>query len=384
MAGPAGAAGKARTEAPDSAAIGSSMFPCSGCGGQLEFSPGTDSLKCPFCGVLNTIDDGEGLVDEQDLLAAFAELEGRADAEAADTLTIKCTNCGGEAALGENITSGTCPFCGTPQVATRGSRRLIRPQALLPFAVEAGKARELFRTWLAGLWMAPSDLKKVAALNEGLQGWYKPFWTYDSVVTTDYSGQRGDDYYVPVTRMVMVGGKMTARTIMQRRTRWSNVSGRVRNTFDDLLVSASESMPPKHANLISTWNTRDLVVYQDEYIAGFHTESYTVPLREGLERAKVQMLAAVKRTIRFDIGGDQQRIGVMTPHYASLTYKHILVPIWIAAYRYSGTSYRFLINGRTGEVAGDRPYSAAKITGAIIGGLVVAAIVVLVVMVMSR
>jgi len=74
----------------------------------------------------------------------------------------------------------------------------------------------------------------------------------------------------------------------------------------------------------------------------------------------------------------------MTPHYASLTYKHILVPIWIAAYRYSGTSYRFLINGRTGEVAGDRPYSAAKITGAIIGGLVVAAIVVLVVMVMSR
>ena len=40
----------------------------------------------------------------------------------------------------------------------------------------------------------------------------------------------------------------------------------------------------------------------------------------------------------------------------------ILLPIWISAYRYMEKVFRFLVNGRTGEVQGERPYSWIKIT----------------------
>jgi predicted RNA-binding Zn-ribbon protein involved in translation (DUF1610 family) len=358
-------------------------FPCKGCGGTLSFEPGTESLKCPFCGVENEIARGEESIDEHDLLSAIETLSSQAQGEADDKILVKCTACGAQAELPENVTSGTCPFCGTPQVAVRESRKLIKPGSVLPFAVEAGKGRELFRGWLAGRWFAPSDLMRAAAVDGVLQGWYIPYWTYDSRVETDYTGYRGDDYYVPVTRTVFVNGKAQTRTVMERRTRWSYASGRVRNAFDDVQVPASNSLPAKHIEAISEgsgWDVKNLVPYKDEYLAGLRAESYTVDLRQGFEVAKGKMMETVRVTVRRDIGGDHQRITSMNPRFSDLTYKHLLVPIWLAAYRYGGTSYRFLINARTGAVSGDRPYSAWKITGFVLAMLALAGVIALVVM----
>ncbi|MEM9975593.1 MAG: primosomal protein N' (replication factor Y) - superfamily II helicase, partial [Pseudomonadota bacterium] len=36
------------------------------------------------------------------------------------------------------------------------------------------------------------------------------------------------------------------------------------------------------------------------------------------------------------------------------------------AYRYNGKSYRFVVNGRTGRVRGERPWSAIKIAFAVL------------------
>jgi hypothetical protein len=76
--------------------------------------------------------------------------------------------------------------------------------------------------------------------------------------------------------------------------------------------------------------------------------------------------------VRRDIGGDQQRIGQVETQVGQLTFKHILLPVWLAAYRYRGRSFRFVINARTGEVEGERPYSAVKIGFVIALALLVA------------
>ena len=47
----------------------------------------------------------------------------------------------------------------------------------------------------------------------------------------------------------------------------------------------------------------------------------------------------------------------------------------MAAYKYGGKSYRFLVNGQTGEVQGERPYSAWKIGFAILAAVIVAGVV---------
>jgi len=82
----------------------------------------------------------------------------------------------------------------------------------------------------------------------------------------------------------------------------------------------------------------------------------------------------ILRDVKYDIGGDEQRVSDVQTQISNVTFKHILLPVWLAAYKYRGRTFRFVVNGRTGRVQGERPYSAWKITFAVILGLIVALI----------
>ncbi len=70
----------------------------------------------------------------------------------------------------------------------------------------------------------------------------------------------------------------------------------------------------------------------------------------------------IDRTIRRDIGGDHQRIEYRDTLYRDEEYKGVLFPIYRAEFRWKGEDYIYLINGQSGRVVGERPYSAFKIT----------------------
>jgi len=55
----------------------------------------------------------------------------------------------------------------------------------------------------------------------------------------------------------------------------------------------------------------------------------------------------------------------------------MLLPVWIACYLHAGKTYNILVNGRTAEVVGERPYSAAKIAAAVAAALVLITVIVL-------
>jgi len=80
----------------------------------------------------------------------------------------------------------------------------------------------------------------------------------------------------------------------------------------------------------------------------------------------------IERDVKFDIGGDRQRISGVDTEIGTLTFKHVLLPVWLAAYKYRGKTYRFVVNGRTGAVQGERPYSGWKIFFAVLFGLLIA------------
>jgi hypothetical protein len=81
----------------------------------------------------------------------------------------------------------------------------------------------------------------------------------------------------------------------------------------------------------------------------------------------------IEQSIRRDIGGDEQRILTTHSKYDQVTFKHVLLPVWISSYRYKNKVFRFLVNGQSGKVKGERPYSIMKILGLI---LAVAAVVI--------
>jgi hypothetical protein len=119
---------------------------------------------------------------------------------------------------------------------------------------------------------------------------------------------------------------------------------------------------------LEPWDTADAVPYSDAYLAGFRAECYQIGLADGFVAAQGQMESWIETSIRHDIGGDEQRIDHKRVVYSGVTFKHLLLPVWIAAYRYHQKVYRVLVNARTGEVQGERPYSPVKIAAAIIAG----------------
>lgn len=341
------------------------QFPCKQCGASLVFAPGTRHLKCQYCGTDNEIaaEAGETEAEERDFLLELERLDR--DSEHAETLTVRCDGCGAESTLEANRTAGACVFCGRPLVAQAHSRRVIKPSYLLPFGVTAATATASFRTWIAGLWFAPGDLKTYADRG-GLKGVYLPAWTYDCETSTRYTGQRGDDYWTTESYTTVVNGRSVTRTRQVRRTRWSSASGRVENSFDDVLVMASHSLPETCSEKLTPWDLKQAVPYKDEYLAGFVAESYQVGLAQGFEGAKGAMAGAINARICRDIGGDHQRVTWTSTKYSEITFKHLLLPVWLSSYRYKERTFRFVVNARTGEVWGERPYSAWKITGLVL------------------
>ena len=161
---------------------------------------------------------------------------------------------------------------------------------------------------------------------------------------------------------------------MVEKVRWTPVRGHLSRLFDDVLVLASRSLPSWITDRLEPWDLHDLRAYTEGYLSGFQSEAYQVPLDEGFGVAHGRMRAELQRDVMAAIGGDLQRIDRMEVHHDGPTFKHVLLPVWLAAYRYRGRSFRFVINGRTGEVEGERPYSAAKIAFAIALALLVAAL----------
>lgn len=330
----------------------------------LHYDPGTLALKCPYCGHENPIAKSDKTIEELDYRAALAA--GGRDAETHTTTTVKCPTCAAEFTFDPHIQSDSCPFCGSPIVLEPRQSTHLKPRSLLPFKVGSKEARERFRKWLSGLWFAPSALKKQAQSEGGLSGMYVPYWTYDSSTTSRYTGERGDEYQVQETYTAMEDGKPVTRTRTVTKIRWTPAKGTVARDFDDVLVLASSSLPRHHTERLEPWDLQNLVPYSQDYLSGFRTETYRIDLEQGFERAKEIMDAVIRADVRRDIGGDHQRIHSLDTRHDDITYKHLLLPVWLAAYRYRGKSYRFVVNGRTGEVSGERPYSWIKIALAVL------------------
>jgi predicted RNA-binding Zn-ribbon protein involved in translation (DUF1610 family) len=346
------------------------FFPCKQCGAKLQYEPGTKVLKCPYCSAENEISLTEEHAHELDFNTALAQLQSDAPADKTDT--VQCNGCRAVLTLAPNITSLTCPFCGTNIVNQGRAAHLITPNAVLPFAIKKETAIESFRKWIKSRWFAPNKLKSRSMLDAAIKGIYLPSWTYDCDTNTPYTGERGDAYYVTVT--VMVNGKPQLR--QERRIRWSPASGQVFVHFDDVLVLASPTLPGPLVEKLEPWDLKDCLPYKDDFLAGFAAECYQTDLKQGFGIAQQKMAPEIDDAIREDIGGDEQRIHSKSPRYSKITFKHVLLPVWVSAYRYGAKVYQFLVNARTGEVQGQRPYSWIKITLAVILGLIVVGVII--------
>lgn len=359
-------------DAPPGRTPREAQLSCDQCGAVLSYAPGTDSLKCAYCGHTNPVRVAETEIVEECLDRALSEGLGNAPVE--ETRTVKCDSCAAEFTFDPATHAGSCPFCGHSIVTDTGIHRQIKPAALLPFLLTDREAQERVRRWLQKLWFAPNRLKTYARDQGRLAGVYLPYWTFDSKTRTRYRGRRGDYYYVPMQVRTRVNGKLVTRTKNVRKIRWRPASGEVGRFFDDVLVLASRSLPAWMTDRLEPWDLIGLEPYTPEFVAGFQAEAYQLGLDECFDVASKKMREVIAGDVRNAIGGDVQQIERMDIQHSDRTYKHVLLPCWLGAYLFGGKSYHICVNARTGDVQGERPYSWVKIGAAAFVALVVAAI----------
>jgi DNA-directed RNA polymerase subunit RPC12/RpoP len=360
-------------------------FPCPQCGAKLDFDPTTRALACPYCGHKVKIEHGSKDLKEHDLEAYLRDRDNLKTPVEGHANQVTCPACNAIVLLEDKVVTDRCPYCSTHlENVPRVAETMIQPEGVLPFKVDNREAIEAFARWLGSLWFAPNALRKLANLGQ-LNGIYVPFWTFDSMTYTHYTGLRGDNYWETETYTeTNAQGQTETKTRQVMRTLWTPVAGEVRHFFDDVLICASKGLPEEYRTKVMPRELKGLEEFKPDFLSGFKTERYQIGPRDGFDRARDIMDQQIRQLCCTDIGGDQQQLQSVQTRHVGVTFKHVLLPVWLASYRYQERAYRVIVNGRTGEIMGDRPYSWVKITLLVLGILLAILLAVLVFATLSK
>ena len=346
---------EARTESNAEAAetVG---FPCRSCGSQMAFSPARGKLYCSYC-------ESEQEIDSPAIEAPeyfYYPQDDRYEApnwEEMGSKTLTCPSCGADTVMGAAAMTATCPFCGSHYVAeAQPMPGIILPETMMPFRISREAAVERFGVWAKKRWLAPRKFRKSRHTLEP-NGIYIPFWTFDAQISTSFRGFGGRRRVVRYT--VRVNGRTQTRT--KTVIDWYPISGSETKRFDDIPCVASANIDTSMLKKVGPYSMKVLHVYNPAYLAGLFAERYSISLRQGFESIRASLERDMVRQIERRCGYDLYRDMHYHHHYDEVRFKHILLPLWLSAYRYRNKVYQLMINGETGQVAGKSPISALKI-----------------------
>lgn len=325
---------------------------CPACGGIMDFNPAKGNLVCPYCGTEQEIETEETEFTAKEL--DFSQVEEQASCDwGTATKTVICKSCGAETVYDVNQIANECPYCGSNQVMEAGDERVMAPGGVVLFKLDAKAASDRFRRWIGSKFFCPK-LAKDSARPAAFKGMYIPFWTFDSRTSSQYQAQFGIDH--------VIRGR-DGKTRIQ--TSWHHASGRLDYFVDDMLVCGSSRQDEGMLHDLEPYDTKDVAEYRPEYLAGFMAERYTLPVKDGWEQAKVKIHQLLQTKVREKIVRDHHADHVqglrMSTVHNQVTYKYLLLPVWISSFQYNGTVYHFMVNGQTGKVSGKTPISWVKV-----------------------
>lgn len=340
---------------------------CKSCGGVIEFDIKAQKIKCPYCETEYLPQNMDNQIKEYTF--DVQKLSQESQSWNNETKVLQCKQCGAEFTVDKSTASTHCSYCGSSQIIESSDNAGIKPEAIATFKVDKNQAMEIFQKWIKGKFFAPNALKHLFQ-QEKLKPVYNPFWTYDANTFSTYTASGGEHYYVEVR-------DDSGQVRREQRTRWYRVSGRISRFFDDVLVNAGKTQSLS-IEKIDKFNTSELKPFSSEYLSGFQAERYSVSPVDGFERAKSKMYSALEAQARGEVLSRYDEVSGLSlnTQYSDVTFKHVLLPLWMSGYVYQGKTYNFFINGQNGAIHGKYPLSPIKVTILVIFILLVAILII--------
>jgi len=327
----------------------------------MEWNAAKQLLACPYCGFVPkdqpTAATASGIV-EHALEAALAGTGDDKRGYGTETVKVKCQGCNAISVFDPSRVAQRCDFCGSPSIVPyQETRDAITPESVLPVKLDTSHVRDLIKSWVGSRWFAP-DALRTGALTDTLKAIYLPYWTFDASAHADWTATSGDYYYTTESYTDSKGHRQT-RSV--RHVRWYPTSGALDHFFDDALIPGSVGVRLDLLSKIEPFPTKDLKPYDPAFVRGWTVERYQVDLRKASEMNRGQMDQEMIRLCDAQVPGDTHRDLQVRSAYAQRTFKHILAPVWLVTYTFGARTFHVLVNGYTGNIAGDHPVSWTKI-----------------------
>lgn len=335
--------------------VGTETEKCPSCGSNMVFDPEGQCLSCPHCGTNVQFEKGD-TAKELDLSSALGK--GR-QWNAEEAVVFSCDNCGAKVVLKAEQTAKLCPFCGTAHVRKTEELAGLRPNGLIPFSFGEEKAVEYSKTWAKKRFFAPRKFKKHLTA-ENVNGVYMPCFTFDSHTTSYYEGRIG------TTHTRTVGSGKNRRT--ETYTVWRNISGTYYDDFNDVLITAGSKLDQQKLDKIRPYDTDAGKVYEENYLLGFMAYQYDEGLDGCWDKAKGVIDKELRNRILSQYSYDRVAYLNVSTRHERVTYKYVMLPVYVGNYNYKKKLFNFYVNGESGRTWGRYPKSVPKILSLVLIG----------------
>lgn len=341
-------------------------IPCPSCGNQLTYGGGKRELSCKKCGHKRGLQKDSDQVIEKKLEKAvdFSKFQQGSMGEGA--MAYSCNGCSVILAGYGAEAPTMCPMCNSIELeSVEMPGKAFTPRNILPFLLPSHRAIKILKRHLRKRrpWMNPPALFK-AYQEDRLRPIYIPVYLVDAYVRASWKAKAG--FRIPVNTK----GSITEKEV------WEPVTGYLEHLYENELLLCSSQIDGGLFDQINDFSLRDLVDYSPRYLESFPAEVTDTPGKEAVKAAESSIDDDLfGKAIRRIKGEKSKELKILSEKEA-LTFRHVLLPVWVASYSYKGHDYQYLINGRTGKVAGDKPLSIIRIIT--LAGLILLTVVLIV------
>lgn len=328
-------------------------FKCPNCGAITAYSASDRGVTCKHCGYFQAPSVTPVGRKAEQFEFTVTTIERAAQGWGIERKEISCQSCGAVASLPEGSLTHTCAFCGSNKVIQRqAAQDILRPRFVAPFKIDSARCTTIAREWLGGSWMVPADLR-LGAKTAVFTGVYLPYWTFDADTHATWKAEVG----YTRTERYWANGEWKERTV----TDWRWESGTANVTIDDLLVPGTSRVSANLLGRVEPFDLSALAPFAPEFLAGFQAQAYDIPLETAWDAGRRLMREQTRQACQGQAGSSQIRNFSMELEFEDEAWRYILLPVYLAAYRYAGKTYQALLNGQTGEIDGQRPVDWNKI-----------------------
>lgn len=319
---------------------------CPTCGGSLIFNPTQKTLVCKKCGVTLPV------IGNKSTEKSFQSLLLRAPLWQKDTTVYCCEHCGAKSIISKFDIMAQCDYCGTASLTKTDEIPGVRPDTVVVFRLSQDDAEHQMHVWLSKRFFVPNQFKSLLAARQ-LRGVYFPAFTFDAQSCTKYTGVEVNTKTVTIT--------VDEKSITETQTVHHPISGIDFHIFDDLLVLANDKITRGILTAIQPFDTNQGQVFQQAYLAGFTVCQASKEPQTCWEEAKKSMESVIRDKINTKYRDTTIENLQLDMEITAITYKYVLLPIYVGHTEYKGVKYPLFINGQTGKVYGKTPKSHWKI-----------------------